>query len=99
MPGIKKILKKSYVTGVSPIIGENAISGPASKFMKAKGYEISPIGVAKIYEDFLDHYIINTTDNKYNSSIKEFIEKVSTENIIMKTLEDKINLARMILNE
>lgn len=99
MPGIQKILKKSYVTAVSPIIGENTVSGPANKFMKAKGYEVNPLGVAKIYEEFLDHYIINTTDDKYKLIIQEFIPKVSLENIIFNNLTDKINLAKRILNE
>lgn len=98
MPDVKKILKNNYVVSISPIVGENAISGPLNKFMKAKRYEINPLGVAKIYESFLDHYIINTTDNKYKSSINEFIEKVSVDNIIMKTMEDKINLAKMVLS-
>ena len=97
MPGIKKILKKKYVTSVSPIIGTNTVSGPASKFMEAKGYEVSPLGVAKIYEEFLDHYIINSSDYKYKSSIEEFIPKVSLDNIILKSLDDKINLARKII--
>ena len=97
MPGIQKILKKSYVTAVSPIIGENTVSGPANKFMRAKGYEVSPVGVAKIYEEFLDHYIINTTDDKYKLIIQEFIPKVSLENIIFNNLTDKINLAKRIL--
>ena len=99
MPGIQKILKKTYVTSVSPIIGENAVSGPAAKFMKASGYEVNPVGVARIYEEFLDHYIINTMDDKYMNSLKEFIDKVSTTNIILRTLDDKIKLAKMILDK
>ncbi len=99
MPGIKKILKNGHVTAVSPIIGENTVSGPANKFMRAKGYEVSPVGVAKIYEEFLDHYIINTTDDKYKHNIQEFIPKVSTENIIFNSLNDKINLAKTILRK
>ena len=97
MPGIRKILEEKYVVGVSPIIGDNAVSGPASKFMRAKGFDNSPVGVAKIYEDFLDHYIINTTDDKYKNIIDEFIPQVSMENIILKTKDDKINLAKKIL--
>lgn len=97
MHKIKKLLKNTYTTSVSPIVGENAVSGPASKFMQAKNIEVSPVGVAKIYEEFLDHYIINTTDDKYKSIIEEFITEVSVENIIFKTLEDKVNLARKIL--
>ncbi len=98
MPEIKKILKKKYVTSVSPIIGESTVSGPAGKFIKAKGYETNPTGVAKIYEDFLDHYIINSTDDKYKSIIEEFIEKVSSTNIILNTINEKIELAKMILD-
>lgn len=97
MPGIKKLLGKKYVTGVSPIIGYEAVSGPAGKFMEAMNIEVSPVGVAKFYADFLDHYIINTTDNIYKNNIKEFISEVSVENIIFRTLEDKVNLARKIL--
>lgn len=98
IPEIRKILRKKYVTSISPIIGEKAISGPANKFMKSKGYDVSPVGVARIYEDFLDHYIINSTDDKYKNSLKEFIEKVSVTNIILTTLDEKIELAKMILD-
>ena len=98
MPGVKKALKKSYVTAVSPFIGESAVSGPAGKFMKAKGFECSCYGVSQIYEDFLNHYIINNSDEKYKDIIKEIIPEVSTENIILKTMDDKINLAKKIIN-
>ncbi|RAP51996.1 MAG: 2-phospho-L-lactate transferase [Methanosphaera sp. rholeuAM270] len=97
MPHIKDLLKDTYTTSVSPIIGENAVSGPAGQFLMAKNIEVSPVGVAKIYSEFLDHYIINTTDYKYENSIKEFIPEVSVENIILKNRDDKINLARKIL--
>ena len=97
MPGVKKVLKKVYVCAVSPFIGESAVSGPAAKFMNAKGYDANCVGVSKIYEDFLDHYIINTNDEKYKHILKENIPKVSVDNIIFKNLEDKIRLARKII--
>lgn len=97
MPGVKNALKKAYVTSISPIVGDMPISGPASSFMKSKGYEVNCIGVCKIYQEFLDHYIINTTDEKYKSSIEKIIPKVSIENIILRTIEDKINLSRKII--
>jgi len=97
MPGVKKALQKTYVTSISPIIGDNPISGPAAKFMNAKGYEVNCRGVSRIYKDFLNHYIINTNDEKYKDSIEEFIPKVSIENIILKTLKDKIELSKKII--
>lgn len=97
MPGVKKALKKAYVTAVSPIVGTQPISGPAAKFMNAKGYEINCRGVCQIYKEFLDHYIINTNDEKYKSSIEKIIPKVSVENIILNSIEDKINLTKKII--
>ena len=99
MPGVRNALKKTHVTSVSPLVGEDSISGPAAKFMRAKGMEINCRAVAKIYEDFLNHYIINTNDEKYKDSIEEFIPKVSIENIILKNMNDKINLSRKIIEE
>ena len=39
--GVKNVLKNSYVIAVSPFIGKNAFSGPASKFMNALNYDAS----------------------------------------------------------
>jgi LPPG:FO 2-phospho-L-lactate transferase len=99
MEGVKDALKKTYVTSISPLVRENAISGPAAKFMKAKNMEINCRAVANFYKEFLDHYIINTNDEKYKDSIEEFIPKVSIENIIFKNMNDKINLSRKIIEK
>ncbi|MBO7719587.1 MAG: 2-phospho-L-lactate transferase [Methanosphaera sp.] len=99
MPGVKNALKKTYVTSISPLVGEDSISGPAAKFMKAKNMEINCRAVAKMYKDFLNHYIINTNDEKYKDSIEEFIPEVSIENIILKNMNDKINLSRKIIEK
>ena len=47
---------------ISPIVGNKPINGPASKFMQAKGFAVSPYGVFKCYEDFLDVLIIDEGD-------------------------------------
>ena len=63
-------MKNAYVVAVSPIIGNQPVSGPAAKFMEAKGYEVSSIGVAKIYQNFLDKFIIDLLDAKYQEEIE-----------------------------
>lgn len=97
MPNVKEALKKVHTTAVSPFIGDMVVSGPAGKFMQACGYQANPAGVADIYSEFLNHYIINTSDDKYINRIDENIEKVSLDNIILKTLDDKVNLSKKIL--
>lgn len=97
MPGVKKALKNTYVTAISPIIGNKPFTGPAGKFMNAKGYDVSCVGVAEIYKEFLDHYIIDNKDEIYKNKIKNIIPHVTCSNIILKTEQDKIKLAKKII--
>ena len=72
--GIKKSLKKakSKVFGISPIIEGAAVKGPADKLMKSVGLDVSCVGVANYYKEFLGNFII---DNK-DSRLKQKIEKL-----------------------
>lgn len=97
--GVLNALKKAYVVAVSPIIGGKAVSGPAAKFMKALGYDISCLGVATIYREFADKFIIDLVDAKYKKKIERLISEVVVTNTKMKTLEDKVMLAKTILGE
>lgn len=97
MEGVKEALKKTYVTAVSPFIGNEAFSGPAAKFMNAKNMSANCVGVAKFYSEFLNNYIINTNDEQYINNIREYVPQISAENIILKSIEDKINLSKKIL--
>lgn len=97
--GVKKALKKSYVVGVSPIIAGKPVSGPAAKFMNALGIEVSSRGVATLYQEFLDKFIIDVEDIESKEKIEKLISEVMTTNTNMKTINDKVNLARCILGE
>jgi LPPG:FO 2-phospho-L-lactate transferase len=96
--GVKEALKNTYVVAVSPIIGNDTVSGPASKFMKALGIEVSSLGVAHLYEDFLDAIVIDEKDENLKDSIGEIINKVIITNTIMDSSDVKINLAKKILD-
>jgi LPPG:FO 2-phospho-L-lactate transferase len=99
MDGVIDALKKSYVTAVSPIIGDAPVSGPAAKFMGALGHEVSCLGVAAMYQDFLDKFIIDLKDTNYHKKIEKLISEVVVTNTNMKNIEDKKMLARSILGE
>jgi LPPG:FO 2-phospho-L-lactate transferase len=61
--GVRDLLKWKLVVAISPIIGTAAVSGPAGKFMRAKGFEVSPHGVYDCYKEFLDMLIIHQSDD------------------------------------
>ncbi len=99
MQNVRNVLKKSYVVGVSPIIGDKPVSGPAGKFMHALGYEVSSCGVANMYQNFLDKFFIDLDDIVYEEEIEKLISEVVVTNTNMKNIEDKMMLARNILGE
>ncbi|MEM3566734.1 MAG: 2-phospho-L-lactate transferase [Candidatus Bathyarchaeia archaeon] len=96
---IKKALEKSKapIVGVSPIIGGKALKGPADKVMASMGFEPSAYGVAKYYEKLLKHFIIDEVDKEQKSRIENLGIKVTVINTIMKSLEDSIRLAKVVM--
>ena len=62
LEGIRETLKRKKVVAISPIVGNEPVSGPAGKFMRAKGFDVSPYGVFKCYEDSLDVLVIDEGD-------------------------------------
>ena len=97
LEGVREALKDTYVIAVSPIIGSDAFSGPAVKFMKALGIETSAVGVADLYKDFLDNIFIDTKDESLGKVINEIVNKVSITNILINDLNAKIDLAKKII--
>ena len=98
LSGVREALKETYVVAVSPIIGNEAVSGPASKFMNALDIEVSSVGVADLYKDFLDNIIIDDKDSHLNSQLKQIVNKVTITNTIMNNLDAKKNLAQTIID-
>ena len=100
IPGIRKelSLRKEKVVAVSPIIGNEALSGPASKYMRAMGIESSPIGIASHYADIVSNLVISESDKEYENQIRNIGVNVYKTNIIMDNEKDEINLSNYILN-
>ena len=98
LDGVWDALKETYVIAVSPIIGNDSVSGPASKFMKALGIDVSSVGVASFYKDFLDAIVIDMQDDDKKIGVNQIVNKVIITNTIMNNLDAKKNLAELIIN-
>jgi LPPG:FO 2-phospho-L-lactate transferase len=92
LKGLRQMLKRKKVVAISPIVGTKPISGPAGKLMQAKGFEVSPYGVFKCYEEFLDALIIDKGDE---CPADNDVEVVKT-NIILRNDEDSEKLVRFL---
>ena len=97
--GIRDALKRTRadIVGVSPIIGGLPVKGPADKLLRGLGCEVSAFGVAELYADFLDTFIIDVADVSEKQRIERLGIKVKVAKILMRTLDDKVHLAKTVL--
>jgi len=98
--GIRNALKETgaKVVAISPIVGGAPIKGPADKLMQGLGLEVSAYGVAALYKDFLDAFVIDIVDKAQKTRIETLGQTVIITNIIMKSLQDKVQLAKLVLS-
>jgi LPPG:FO 2-phospho-L-lactate transferase len=96
---IKETLRglKAPVVAVSPIIQGSPVKGPADKLMKGLNLEVSSRSVASLYKDFLDIMVIDEKDEGEEESIENMGLKVLKTDIMMRNLQDKVRVAKLVL--
>lgn len=96
---IREALKRTRipVVAVSPIIRGAPLKGPADKFMKSLGLEVSATGVAKYYRGLIGYLVIDENDAQLEEEIRSMGIIPIVTNTVMSTLEDKIRLSETIL--
>ena len=101
LKGIRKELSKmkKKVVAVSPLIGDNSISGPAAKYMQAAGIESNAYGLAKMYSDVCSNVIVDTKDKALVSKIQGLDMKAYETKITMKNKLAEEALANFILKQ
>lgn len=99
VPGIHDTLHEAsgMVVAVSPIVGGAPIKGPADKLMSGLRMEVSPVGVARCYRDFLDVMVIDQQDAHLIGQIEDLGIPAVATNTIMRDNEAKAMLARNVL--
>jgi LPPG:FO 2-phospho-L-lactate transferase len=99
VPGIRQALQQTQapVIAITPIIAGQALKGPAADMLRDLGHEVSARGVASIYQDFVNLFVLDKADETLKQSIEDSGMRVEVMNTVMNTLEDKETLARHIL--
>ena len=82
---------------VSPIVGNDAVRGPAGRIMAGLGQEVSVVGVARAYREFCDVLVIDHQDESLASAVQDIGIRPVVTNTIMETLQDRIDLAQAVL--
>lgn len=98
VPGMRDLLKGASAkkAAVSPIVAGKAISGPAAALMEGLGLEVSPLGLARLYEGLIDAIFMDKRDEALSQRIASSGAHPIIAEIIMKDPGDKISLAKSI---
>ncbi len=99
VPGVRDALEQTSArrVGVSPIVGGEALKGPAAAMLAALGHEVSALGVARLYAGLLDVFVIDERDAHLASEIERLGMDVVAVQTIMHSEEDRERLAEEIL--
>lgn len=99
VPGIRDALvdRGARCVAVSPIVGGEALRGPAADMLRALDHEASPSGVAALYRGLIDVLVIDNVDDAQEEDIRSHgIDTVVTDTI-MRDAAAKQSLAEVTL--
>lgn len=99
VPGLRDALTalSAPKVAVSPIVGGAALKGPAAAMLASMGYEVSPVGVAGIYQGVIDGMIIDRRDEHDAPRIEALGIAVEIADTIMRSDEDRRILGEVAL--
>ncbi len=103
IPGILDEIEasKAPLIAVSPIVGGQAIKGPAAKMMKELGMPQSALAVARYYAQRyagkMQGFVLDEQDKVLTQEVEALGYATIVTNTVMVTLQDRIELARTVL--
>jgi LPPG:FO 2-phospho-L-lactate transferase len=101
VPGIREALREARmrVIAVCPLVGGKSLKGPSDKMMMQLGHDVSALGVARLYRDICSAFVMDETDADQSQDVAEMGMNPVVCPTVMRSLEDKERLARVILQE
>lgn len=98
--GVRQALcdTQAAIAAISPIVGGATIKGPADRMMRGLGMEVSPVGVARAYADFLDVLVLDQQDAALAPGVEQLGVRAVVADTIMRDRETKRALARLTLD-
>ena len=99
LPGVRESIAafKGLRIAVSPIVGGQALRGPAAKLMGELGYDVSSSGVASWYRGICDVLVLDRADAEEVGGVTEAGLRAEVADTVMVTDDDKAALARRVL--
>jgi LPPG:FO 2-phospho-L-lactate transferase len=96
--GIKPAMEAKKVCAISPIIGGQAVKGPAAKMYRELGIEPSAFAVAKHYQGLANGFVLDAVDTKLEAEIRSLNMQTLFTKTLMENSDNRRRLAEDVLN-
>lgn len=98
--GMRELIRSRGVPviAVTPIVGGKALHGSAGKLMRDLGKEPSALSVAGEYLRVIDGFVIDRQDLALAEAVRSLGMDVVAANTVMRSPEDRVALARTVLD-
>ena len=98
LPGVRERVGRKRAVAVSPIVGGQAIKGPAAKMFAELGMEVTAASVAAHYAGLLRGFVLDEVDAELKPSIESDTLQVLVTNTVMRSDADRARLAQEVLD-
>lgn len=98
LPEVRDRLREHpAVTAVTPIVAGAALKGPADRLLAAMGVEVGAFGVAGLYADLADTFVVDEVDAADARRVERLGLRALVADTIMTDIEASTRLARELL--
>ncbi len=101
LPGVRESLQETPapIIGISPLVAGKPIKGPADRMLSGLGIEAAAAGVAGMYTDFLDSFVIDTQDAGQQARLEAQGLTVQVTDTIMTDMDKSVTLAQTVVEQ
>lgn len=97
LPGLRERVQARPVVAVSPIVGGQAIKGPAAKLLSELGLDVSATAVAERYRDLLTGFVLDSMDAGLAAAVEALGPAALVTDTVMRSDDDRARLAEATL--
>lgn len=99
VPGVRAALaeRRAPALAISPIVGGAPVKGPADALLRGVGAEVSARGVARLYRDLIDGFVLDQQDRAELADVEVLGLRARAVDTIMRDATSAARLARAVL--
>ena len=97
LPGVREQLLAKPGIAVTPIVGGQALKGPAGKMLAELGLPVSPVAIANAYKGLVGTFVLDAVDAALKPEIEALGMRVMVTDTVMKNDADRARLAEEVI--